>query len=141
MVSTSKTFIKAPTPGVDLSIQKSLKALRNDNSKFSRNNNNEGLLPPPPSLRTFNNFIPPPTGPPPPPLLFNLLQQPQYFPPPPPPLLSPPLSSLLLPRSRQKSLATQPQPVTLLGEMTMTKAKPKEEQILQDIDTAVYEIS
>ena len=130
----SKLIKKAPTPSVDLDIQKRLEALRKDNNKF--NNNNAPL--PPPSPPTFNNFAPPPQLlPPPPPLLFNSFQQSQYFPPP----SSPPLP---LPGQRPtaRPSATQTQPSTQFGEMAMTKTKikPEKEQVLEDIGTAIYEI-
>ena len=44
--TASNLIKKPPTSDVDLSIQKRLEALQNNNSKFNRNNNNRGLLPP-----------------------------------------------------------------------------------------------
>ena len=53
----SELIKKAPTPGIDLSLQKRLKTLQNDNIGFNKNNsNNNGRLPPPPpSPPSFNN--------------------------------------------------------------------------------------
>ena len=53
----SKLIKKAPTPGIDLSLQKRLETLQNDNIGFNKNNsNNNGRLPPPPpSPPSFNN--------------------------------------------------------------------------------------
>ena len=129
---TSDLFKEAPTPGVDSSLQKRFDTLQNDNIRFNKNNNNNNNgLSPPPSPPPENNFIPPPK-PPPSPTSFNSFQ-PQFLQPPPPPPSS-------LPPSR--SSTNQSQPSTHFGEMTMTKTetKPKQEQVLEDIDTAVYEI-
>ena len=124
---------KTPTPGVDSSLQKIFDALQNDNIGFNKNssNNNNGLSLPP-SPPSFNNFIPLPQPSAPLPPSSNSFQ-PQFLQPPPPP---PPL--LLLSRSS----TNQSQSSTHFGELTMTKteAKPKQEQILEYIDTAIYEI-
>ena len=131
----SELIKKAPRPGVDLDTQKRLEALRKDNNKFDNNNNNGPPLPPT-SPPTFNNFILPP--PLPLPLLFNSFQT--NFQAPPSPLPSPPL--LPLPRQipRARPTATQNHPKTHFGEMAMPKTKPEKEQILEDIDTAIYEL-
>ena len=141
----SELIKKARAPGIDLSILKKLEALRNDTIGFNKNdnNNNERLPPPPPSPLLLNNFIPPPQFSFPPPALFNSFQQPQYFPPPLSSLPSPPLSPLPLPSLRPRSTATQTQSLTNFGEMKMTKTKTKseKEQVLEDIDTAIYEMT
>ena len=91
---------------------------------------------PPPTPATFDNFIPLPT-----PLLppsFNSFQT--NFQGLPSPLPSSPL--LLLPRQipRPRPRATQNQPTTHFREMAMIKTKPEKEQILENIDTDIYEI-
>ena len=122
---------KAPRPGVDLDIQKTLEALRKCNNRVNIDNNNGAPLPPP-SPPTFNNLILP--LPPPSPPSFNSLQT--NFQVPPPPQLPPPPLSLLPTRPT----ATQNEPTTHFREMKMTKTKPEKEQILEDIDTAIYEV-
>ena len=132
----SELIKKAPRSGIDSDIQKRLEVLRKDNKKFDNNNNNGTPLPPP-SPPTFNNFILPPPLPPPPP--FNSFQT--NFQAPPPLLPSPSLLSLRRQIPRARPTATQNQPTTHFGEMTMTKTKPEKEQILEDIDIAIYEVS
>ena len=137
----SEVIKKKPTPGVDLSIQKRLDVLRNENIGFNKkdNNNNNGGLPLcPPSPPSFNNFILPPQFPPLPLPSFNSFQHFNF--PPPPPLPSSPLSPPRLPRPRLRSSATLTQPSTHFGEMTLTKTKikPEKEHVLEDIDVAIY---
>ena len=122
---------KALRPGVDLDIQKRLEALRKCNNRVNIDNNNGAPLPPP-SPPTFNNLILP--LPPPSPPSFNSFQT--NFQVPPPPQLPPPPLSLLPTRPT----ATQNEPTTHFREMKMTKTKPEKEQILEDIDTAIYEV-
>ena len=132
--TTSDLFKKAPAPGVDSSPQKRFDTLQNGNIRYNKNNSNNNNGPsPPPSPPPFNNFIPLPQPLPPPPPSFNSFQ-PQFLqptPPPPPPLLP------------SRSSTNQSQPLTHFGEMTMTKTetKPKQEQVLEDIDMAVYKIT
>ena len=124
---------KAPTPGLDSSLQKRFAAFWNDNIRFNKSNcNSNNGLSSPPSPPPFNNSIPPPQPPPPPPPSFNSFQS-QFLQPP----LPPPTS--LLPR---RSSAIQSQPSIHFSEMTMTKteAKPKQELVLEDIYSAIYEI-
>ena len=131
----SELIQKAPRSGADLDIQKRLEALRKGNNKFDNNNNNRLPLPPP-SPPTFNNFITP--SPPPAPPSFNLFQTNIQVPP--PPLTSPPLLPLPRQTLRARPTATQSQPATHFGEMTMTKTKPEKEQKLDDISTAICEV-
>ena len=130
-----KPIKKAPRPGIDLDLQKRLEALRKDNKKFNNNNNNVASLPLP-SPPTFNNFIPPPPQPPQP--SFNSFQTKFQAPPPPPPSSHSSPLPWQIPRSRPT--ATQNQPTTHFREMTMTKTKSEKEQILEDIDSAIYEV-
>ena len=128
----SELIKKTSRPGTDLDMQKRLETLQKDNSKFNNNNNNWAPLPPP-SLSSFNNFILPP--PPLPPPSFNSFQTDFQVTPPMLPLS--PLSPLSRQIPRTRPVATQNQPTTHFGEMTMTKTKPVEEKILEHIDTAI----
>ena len=126
---------KAPRPRVDIDIQKRLDALKKDNLNFNRNNSNDlspplqppsfnNFIPLPPQPPSFNNFIPPPPQPPwpqppPSPTNFDLVQLPP-----------PPLSFNF------------PSPPQILSKATTTKTKtkPNQEQLIEDIEKAIYEI-
>ena len=130
---TSDFVRKATPPRGDIDIEKRLDPLKNDNLNFNRNNKNDL---PTPSQSSFNTFIPPtsqPPGtlllPPPPPNNFNPVQLP-----PSPPSLNPP------PPPHQSFNLSSPQQIFGKATMTKTKTKPKQEQLIEDIDSAIYEI-
>ena len=115
-----------------MTYKKRLDALRGDN--FFNNDNNNNFSPPPSPPPTFNNFIPPPQPPPPAFNNFNL--------PPPPPLPtfnqpSPPTFNNIFSQLPKKCLTFQPQHPL---DATLIKTKPEPEEVIENIDTAIYEI-
>ena len=130
-----------------------LDALRGDN--FFNNNNNSNFSapssppptlknftppPPPPSPPSFNTFIPPPPQPPPlppPPPTFN-----NFYLPPPQPL---PTFNLPSPLTFNNVFSQLPKKGSTFQsqhplEATLTRTKPEPEKVIENIDTAIYEI-